>query len=59
MLSTSEEAPVRLAGSPLAIPAESAAENTENVGTPLAGAHGGRDAFFWPAPCLCGCIGAL
>ena len=35
VLSTSEEAPVRLAGSPLAIPAESAAENTENAGTPL------------------------
>ena len=35
VLSTSEEAPVRLAGSPLAIPAESAAENTENTGTPL------------------------
>ena len=30
-----EDDAVRLAGSPLAIPAESAAENTENAGTPL------------------------
>lgn len=48
VLSTSEEAPVRLAGSPLAIPAESAAENTENAGTPLLCSRwAGR--FFWPA----------